>query len=138
MITASPKIFAGNVTSRYTRAQMLSINFTDSIFFRVIDGISCILILSHRTPFNYLLLNLAVADIIYPTFLFMCFIYRHSLVKPDAMPGNAICLSLRRLAWIGADSSVFTLIAIARERYCAVVHPLSIQRKLTWQKLKVR
>ncbi|XP_068753056.1 tachykinin-like peptides receptor 86C [Montipora capricornis] len=53
------------------------------------------------------------------------------------MPGNAICLSLRKLAWIGAGSSVFTLIAIARERYCAVVHPLSIQRKLTWQKLKV-
>ncbi|XP_068753060.1 neuropeptide FF receptor 1-like isoform X2 [Montipora capricornis] len=90
-----------------------------------------------RTPFNYLLLNLAVADIIYPTFLFAYFVYRHSLNNPDAMPRNAICLSLTRMAWVGADSSVFTLIAIARERYCAVVHPLSIQRKLTWQKLKV-
>ncbi|XP_068699645.1 neuropeptide FF receptor 1-like [Montipora foliosa] len=90
-----------------------------------------------RTPFNYLLLNLAVADIVYPTFLFTHFIYRHFLNNPDAMPGNAICLSLRRLAWIGAACSVFTLIAIARERYWAVVHPLSIQRKLTWRQLKV-
>ncbi|XP_068753067.1 tachykinin-like peptides receptor 86C [Montipora capricornis] len=89
-----------------------------------------------RTPFNYLLLNLAVADIIYPTFLSTFFIYRHSFNNPDAMLGNAICLSLRKLAWIGGDSSVFTMIAIARERYWAVVHPYSIQRKLTWRKLK--
>ncbi|XP_068753045.1 bombesin receptor subtype-3-like [Montipora capricornis] len=33
--------------------------------------------------------------------------------------------------------SVFTLIAIARERYWAVVHPLSIQRKVTWRQMKV-
>ncbi|XP_068731862.1 neuropeptide FF receptor 1-like [Montipora capricornis] len=90
-----------------------------------------------RTPFNYLLVNLAVADIIYPTFLLIYDTYNHSLHTPDEMPGNAICLSLRKLAWIGADSSVFTLIAIARERYFTVVHPHSIQRKLTWQKLKV-
>ncbi|XP_068755127.1 bombesin receptor subtype-3-like isoform X1 [Montipora capricornis] len=90
-----------------------------------------------KTPFNYLLLNLAVADIVYPTFLFTSFVYRHFLNNPDAMPGNAICLSLRTLAWIGAGCSVFTLIAIARERYWAVVHPLSIQRKLTWRQLKV-
>ncbi|XP_068696295.1 neuropeptide FF receptor 1-like [Montipora capricornis] len=105
------------------------------------NSLVCFVIIKNRdmrTPFNYLLLNLAVADIIYPTFLFAYFVYRHSLINnPDAMPGNAICLSLRRMAWVGADSSVFTLIAIARERYCAVVHPLSIQRKLTWQKLKV-
>ncbi|XP_068699658.1 tachykinin-like peptides receptor 86C isoform X2 [Montipora foliosa] len=90
-----------------------------------------------RTPFNYLLLNLAVGDIIYPTFFFAYIIYRHSLNNPDAMPGNPMCLSLRKLAWFGAMSSIFTLISIARERYCAVVHPLSIQRKLTWRKLKV-
>ena len=96
------------------------------------------LFISHRTPFNYLLVNLAVADIIYPTFLLIYDTYNHSLHTPDEMPGNAICLSLRKLAWIGADSSVFTLIAIARERFFTVVHPHSIQRKLTWQKLKVR
>ncbi|XP_068699643.1 neuropeptide FF receptor 1-like isoform X2 [Montipora foliosa] len=90
-----------------------------------------------RTPFNYLLLNLAVADIVYPTFQFTFFIYRHSLNNPDAMIENAICLSLGKLASIGACCSVFTLIAIARERYWAVVHPLSIQRKLTWRQLKV-
>ena len=65
--------------------------------------------------------------------------YRHFLTdNPDAIPGNAICLSLRKLAWIGENCSVFTLIAIARERYWAVVHPMSIQRKLTWRQLKVR
>ncbi|XP_068755132.1 tachykinin-like peptides receptor 86C [Montipora capricornis] len=90
-----------------------------------------------RTPFNYLLLNLAVVDIVYPTFLFTCFVYHYSLNNPDAMPGNAICLSLGTLAGTGAICSVFTLIAIARERYWAVVRPLSIQRKLTWRQLKV-
>ncbi|XP_068696299.1 neuropeptide FF receptor 1-like [Montipora foliosa] len=104
------------------------------------NSLVCFVIIKNRdmrTSFNYLLFNLAVADIIYPTFLFAYSIYRHSLNNPDVMPGNAICLSLRKLAGIGADSSVLTLIAIARERYWAVVHPLSTQRKLTWQKLKV-
>ncbi|XP_068756754.1 neuropeptide FF receptor 1-like [Montipora capricornis] len=68
--------------------------------------------------------------------LFSYFIYRHSLNNPDAMPVNAICLSLEKLAWMGANCSVFSLIVIARERYCAVVHPHSIQHKLTWRKLK--
>ncbi|XP_068755126.1 neuropeptide FF receptor 1-like isoform X2 [Montipora capricornis] len=90
-----------------------------------------------RTPFNYLLLNLAVADIVCPTFLFTSFVYHHSLNNPDAIPGNAICLSLSTLAWIGGYCSLFTLIALATERYWAVVHPHSIQRKLTWRKLKV-
>ncbi|XP_068699659.1 neuropeptide FF receptor 1-like [Montipora foliosa] len=90
-----------------------------------------------RTPFNYLLLNCAVADIVYPTFFFAYFIYRHSLNNPDEIPANAICLSLEKLAWMGANCSVFTLIVIARERYWAVVHPHSIQQKLTWRKLKV-
>ncbi|XP_068696300.1 neuropeptide FF receptor 1-like [Montipora foliosa] len=105
------------------------------------NSLVCFVIIKNRdmrTSFNYLLFNLAVADIIYPTFLFAYSVYRHSLNNPDAMPENAICLSLRKLAGIGADSSVLTLIAIARERYWAVVHPLSTQRKLTWQKLKVR
>ena len=67
-----------------------------------------------------------MADIVYPTFLFTYFVYRHSFNNPDAMPGNAICLLLSTLAWIGAHCSVFSLIAIARKRYWAVVCPLSI------------
>ncbi|XP_068754970.1 tachykinin-like peptides receptor 86C [Montipora capricornis] len=91
-----------------------------------------------RTPFNFLLLNLAVADIIYSTFHFTYLIYRRSHdINPDAMLDNGICFSLKRLAWIGADCSVFTMIAIANERYWAAVHPLSVQRKLIWRKLKV-
>ena len=108
----------------------MSVNIQLNQIFTVVNFI----FLCRRTPFNYLLLNLAVADIVYPTSLFAYFTYHHSLNNPDGMPENAICLSLKKLAWIGEGCSILTLIAIARERYWAVVHPLSIQRKLTWRR----
>ncbi|XP_068670547.1 pyroglutamylated RF-amide peptide receptor-like [Montipora foliosa] len=90
-----------------------------------------------RTPFNYLLVNLAVADIVYPSFVLSHFIVSLRIISADEMPGNAICMFLSKTAWTGAVAGVFTMIAIAKERYNTIVHPHGDKGKLTTQNLKV-
>ena len=41
------------------------------------------------------------------------------------------------LTWLGGNASVFTLVAIAIERYYAVIFPHENKGKLTMRKLKV-
>ena len=88
----------------------------------------------HRTPINYLLVNLAVADMLYATFI------TTSTFLADGMGNTVVCKLLTGgvLAWIAGISSVVTLIAIAAERYCAVIYPAGNIAKLTKSKLKVR
>ena len=97
-----------------------------------------LIIQSHRIPMNYLLVNLAVGDIIYATFHTTELIYRHIATHPDGFTGKIVCV-LRNgaLQLIGASSSIFTLVAIAFERYFAVLFPHANKGKLTRRKLKV-
>ncbi|KAL9951070.1 hypothetical protein ACROYT_G043665 [Oculina patagonica] len=93
-----------------------------------------------RIPINYLLLNLAVADILYATFLTPdTFLKLTTLIHPDGMTGAVLCKLLTGgiVAWIAALSSVFTLVAIVIERYYAVMYPLGNKGKLTKRKLKL-
>ena len=55
------------------------------------------------------------------------------------MTGKILCILLTggNLAWVGASSSVVTLVAIAVERYYAVIYPHGNKGKLTIRKLKV-
>ena len=90
---------------------------------------------------NFLLLNLAVADIMVALFIAPRLILEHySLKISDGMTGTIICklLTGSNFAWFGAAASIFTLVAIAFERYYAVVYPYSNKGKLTYKKLKVR
>ncbi|CAH3173117.1 unnamed protein product, partial [Porites lobata] len=91
-----------------------------------------------RIPINYLLLNMAVADILYSTFLIPELISTHSPSHPQGLVGRILCLLLTKgnLAWLGAGSSIFSLVAIAAERYYAVTYPLENKGKLTSSKLK--
>ena len=41
------------------------------------------------------------------------------------------------LEWTGAEASIFTVLAVAFERYFAVVHPYGNRGKLTFRKVKV-
>ena len=93
---------------------------------------------SYRIPINYLLLNLAVGDISYATFHITELVYRRIATHPDGFTGKMVCV-LRNGAfqWIGAGSSIFTLVAIAFERYFAVLFPYANKGKLTMRKLKV-
>ena len=84
-------------------------------------------------------MNLAVADIVYSMFLIPVLIMRFISTHPEGRTGEVLCSFLTdgNFAWVGASSSVVTLVAIALERYYAVIYPLGNKGKLTARKLKV-
>ena len=88
---------------------------------------------------NYLLLNLAIADILYATFIAPKVFLKLTFTHPDGMTGIVLCklLTHANVAWIGGASSIITLVAIAIERYYAVMYPHDNKGKLTKAKLKV-
>ena len=75
----------------------------------------------------------------YATFHIPEIILSHTQFHPEGKTGTLLCILLidETLAWIGADSSVVTLVAIAMERYFAVIYPYGNKGKLTKRKLKV-
>ena len=92
-----------------------------------------------RISINYLLVNLAVADITFGIFLTPKFILNRIFTHPDGVAGKALCRFLTggTLGWYGGVSSAFTLMAIAIERFYAVMYPLGNKGNLTKRKLKV-
>ena len=95
--------------------------------------------LSQRTPVNFLLMNLAIADMAVATFFAPRYLFIHSITHPDGAAGLLLCklLTSGNLAWVGAASSVVTLVSTAFERYYAVLHPLGTKGNLTENKVKV-
>ena len=95
--------------------------------------------LSQRTPVNFLLMNLAIADMAVATFFAPRYLFIHSITHPDGAAGLLLCklLTSGNLAWVGASSSVVTLVSTAFERYYAVLHPLGTKGNLTENKVKV-
>ncbi|KAL9957312.1 hypothetical protein ACROYT_G038935 [Oculina patagonica] len=91
-----------------------------------------------RIPINFLLANLAVADMMIATFHVPEYILSHTFTHPDGMTGTMLCKLLTggNFTWVGAASSVFTLVAISAERYYAVTYPRGIRGKITTGKLK--
>ena len=94
---------------------------------------------SHRTPVNFLLMNLAIADMAVAVFFAPRYLFIHSITHPDGAAGLLLCklLTSGNLAWVGASSSVVTLVSIAFERYYAVLRPHGTKGKLTKNKVKV-
>ncbi|KAL9957213.1 hypothetical protein ACROYT_G038822 [Oculina patagonica] len=93
-----------------------------------------------RTPINYLLVNLAIADIVYAAFIAPKGYFKLTSVHhPDGMTGLVLCKLLTggNVAWVGAVSSAVFLVVIAFERYYAVMYPHGHKWKLTNHKLKV-
>ena len=88
---------------------------------------------------NYLLVNLALADIMVAVFIAPQFILIHAFKHPDGTTGTWFCKLLTggNLMWTGATASAFTLVVIAFERYYAVMYPYGNRGKLTNNKLKV-
>ena len=77
-------------------------------------------------------MNLAVADIMFATFLAPTVIFSLALDHPDGTTGSVLCKLVTggNVAWIGGASSIVTLVIIAIERYYAVVHPLKVKENL--------
>ena len=83
-------------------------------------------------------MNLAVGDITYATFNIPQLVISHINGHPEGVAGRVLCIFRNGLlAWVGECASVFTLVAIATERYYAVIYPLGNKGKLTIRKLKV-
>ena len=99
----------------------------------------CVVLLnkSMKTPINYLLVNLAVADLTVALFSSVQFIISPAISHPTGAKGTILCKFLTggNPAWIGAIASIFSLIALAFERYGAVLYPHSIRLKLTKRKI---
>ena len=92
-----------------------------------------------RTPMNYLLVNLAFTDIMVALFIAPQCVLIHTFQHPDGVIGTFQCkfLTRRNLMWTGAAASVFSLVAIAFERYFALMYPCDNTGKPTHGKLKV-
>ena len=92
-----------------------------------------------KTAMNYLLLNLAIADIMVGTFFAPHFLFSVNLfTHPSGTVGNVLCKTLtgENFSWIASLASGFTLVYVAVERFYAIVHPTSIRQKITKRKLK--
>ena len=94
---------------------------------------------SMTTPVNYLLLNLAAADLIFGVFMVPPFVLTNTFDHPQGVAGDILCkvLTTGNVGWVGAFSSVFSLVVVAFERYYAVMKPLTFRHKYTAEKLKV-
>lgn len=92
---------------------------------------------SMKTPTNYLLVNLASADMVVSIFIGIQFIATPTFTHPQGTVGSALCKIITggTPGWVGAVASVFSLVAIAIERYWAVLHPHSQKIKLTKTKI---
>lgn len=75
----------------------------------------------------------------YSIFLTPELILSHISTHPEGVTGKVLCTLTTdgNLAWVGGASSVITLVAIATERYYAVIYPHGNKGKLTMRKLKV-
>ena len=95
---------------------------------------------SMKTPMNYLLLNLAVADLTAGVFYIP-----HSILKEErtsigpVMGGAVVCrlVTSGYLTWTSLLSSVSCLVFIAVDRYYAIMKPFSTRHRITNKKLKV-
>ncbi|XP_074621292.1 QRFP-like peptide receptor isoform X1 [Acropora palmata] len=106
------------------------------------NSVVCFVVIRNRdmrTPINCLIVNLAVADVVYSLFLIPMVILTHITSHPDGISGKVLCTLLTdgNLAFVGAASSNITLTAIAFERYYAVVYPEGNKGNLNMRKVKL-
>lgn len=78
-----------------------------------------------RTAMNYVLVNLAIADILVAIFMGIKFVIAPTLVHPDGITGRYLCKFITggTTAWTAAIASIYSLVAIAVEAYHAAYHP---------------
>ena len=92
-----------------------------------------------QTTLNYLLVNLAVADMISALGIGIRYDMTPFIAYPEGEVGRYLCMLVigGDLAWVGAAESVLCLVYIAVERYFAIVRPLHQRGRFTKKRLKV-
>lgn len=92
-----------------------------------------------RTSINILILNLAVGDALFAALIAPKLIVSVNIRHPGGWIGSVLCKLVTGggLAWVGAFCSIYTLVAIAVERYYVVIYPRGKRWTLNNHKLKV-
>ena len=92
-----------------------------------------------QTTLNYLLVNLAVADMISALCIGIGYVTTSFIAYPEGETGRYLCTFLidGELAWVGAAESILCLVYIAVERYFAIVRPLRQRGRFTRRRLKL-
>lgn len=104
--------------------------------------IVCIVILKKRfriqytqgkSSMDYLLVNLAVSDILFAAFVIPRYILSHAYHHPGDLIGDVLCKVVTggSFIWVGGAASVFSLLLIAIDRYNAVIYPHSLQQRIS-------
>lgn len=78
-----------------------------------------------KTAMNYVLVNLAIADILVAIFMGIKFVIVPTFVHPEGKTGWFLCKFVTggTTAWTAAVASIYSLVAIAVEAYHAAYHP---------------
>ena len=84
-----------------------------------------------------MLVNLAFADIMVALFIAPQFVLIYTFHHPNGDIGTFLCKFLTGGNLTGAAASAFSLVAIAFERYFAVMHPDDNTEKLTQGNFRV-
>ena len=126
------------MTSSLTLAdKVLTVAFSVVVLINLLgNGLVCLVVFRFRgmrAPLNYLLVNLAVSDMMVALFIIPDYIVNWAFKHPSGVTGDYICKFITggNFAWVGMAASTFSLVAVAFERYAAVVHPLNQSWRLT-------
>ncbi|XP_078346736.1 allatostatin-A receptor-like [Oculina patagonica] len=104
------------------------------------NGLVCLVVFRFRgmrAPINYLLVNLAVSDMMVALFIIPDYIVNWTFQHPSGDRGDYMCTFITggNFVWVGMAASTFSLVVIAVERYIVVVHPLNESWRLTSRRL---
>lgn len=119
----------------------LTVSFAVVVLVNLIgNGVVCLVVLRYqgmRGPINYLLVNLAVADILVALSITPVYVIKWAFHHPSGTAGDYLCKFITggNFIWIGGSVSAFSLVAVAVERYFAVVYPLDKRWRLTNRRL---
>ena len=100
------------------------------------NGVVCVVVLRYRgmrAPINYLLVNLASADMMVALAIASQYVITWTYHHPYGTLGDYICKFLTggNFIWIGGVASGFFLTVIAVERYLAITRPVRDCSRLT-------
>ena len=132
--------------SLYKNSEAAEIGITAAFCFLVIadligNSLVCAVVLRNRimrTPMNYLLVNLAAADMTVALFIAARYIFTLTFPHPKGTAGDVVCklITGETFVWVGALASAISLVCIALERYLAIKFPYDESKRITTTKLK--
>ena len=93
---------------------------------------------ARKTSADYLLLNLAIADLVFAVFLTPHQLISSWFVHPQGATGDWLCrlFTSSNLSWVALRASLFTIMVLSFERYIAVKRPQEFHKKFSSKKTK--